>query len=254
MLKETIMLPVEGIKIEVDIYGIRKLTYAFAESRRIVVIVPGLTCKNWVNYAPVYSDLATGLNERGFLCVVFSSRGQRPSGGKWLHANAVKDLDAVLKFLFSHGAKASALGLLGRSIGTSVTLSYLCEKPSMAGAAALWGTPFRKLYSSFFANINAAKLLMEPRLTSIDESFVFTEEMLPENLLPRIQNPLLMGYGSQDIYSTLEEQVESFKLLSNKTSSFVVVKDAIHEMDGSHVAFPIYFGSFSNWFAMTLTV
>lgn len=254
MLKYKMMLPVDSTKIEVDIYGIERISYRFGANNRIVVIVPGLTCKNWPNYVGVYEDLATVLNAEGFLCVVFASRGQHPSGGTWLHKNAVKDVDAILNFLHSQGATQDSVGLLGRSIGTSVALSYVVGRAHKVSSVALWGTAYKRLYSSFFGNMDVARRLMEPRRTSIDDSFVFTEEMLPEHLLPSVRHPLLIGYGTQDIYSTFEEQVGAFGLSQSTLSSFVAIKDAMHEMDSKHPAFPIYAHTFVNWFSRTLTV
>jgi len=254
MLKSKIMLPVDSTKIEVDVYGIERVTHRFAAGNRTVVIVPGLTCKNWPNYLGVYEDLATVFSKEGFLCVTFASRGQYPSGGAWLHKNAVRDVDVILNFLYSQGATQDSLGLLGRSIGTSVALSYIVNRPHKVNSVALWGTAYRRLYDSFFGNMEAARRLMDPRRTVIDQSFLFTDEMLPEHLLPSVEHPLLLGYGTEDVYSTLEEQIGAFGMSQSHLSSFVAIKGATHEMDAKHSAFPIYAHTFVNWFDSTLKV
>jgi len=243
---------ITGELMQVDIYGAESLQGAFCAHRRIIVIVPGATSKNFPPYASVYADLSEFLARRGFLCVTFAARGQTPTLGTWSHRNAEEDLPRVVCFLQEHDAGPDSIGLFGRSSGANVALSYADRHPTGVGAVAVWGTCYRRFFEAFYSDLDHARSALQDSGTILVQQFALSEESFAEDLLPKIQVPLFMGYGTKDTYSTLGEQVEAFSLVRTRSCTLSIIKDAIHAMDRHHPAFEYYAGTVAMWFESTL--
>jgi pimeloyl-ACP methyl ester carboxylesterase len=161
-----------------------------------------------------------------------------------------EDLDCVVRHIRS--VRSGSLGLLGYSAGTSVALSYANRVGLAVFSIALWGTCFRRFYSEYYADLDRARSDLSAMQTSMAPDFEIAEDMLPEYLVPRLNQPIFFGYGSHDTYATLSDQCGLFESSQNTANVLYVLKNGRHAMDKRHPGFTAYARAISEWFDATL--
>jgi pimeloyl-ACP methyl ester carboxylesterase len=252
MATRTIKLPVGRDEIEMDLYA-SSGEACDSISRCCIVIVPGATNKNWPPYQPVCADIAESIAAAGFDCVAFAARGQQPCTGQWSHESLEEDLAAVVDYVEQDSPASLSIGLLALSAGTSPALSFACRYPDRVKCLAFWGTCFRGFYDAFYADLNRAKEVLSEYQTVLREDFSIPERLYPEVLLPRLQVPLLLGFGTKDQHSSMQEHCEALRSCGTNNVSLVIMKDTPHSVHRKHHSFQQYANTMVSWFSAWLS-
>jgi pimeloyl-ACP methyl ester carboxylesterase len=161
-----------------------------------------------------------------------------------------EDLKTVLNHV--RGISPAPIGAYAYSAGTSVALLCATELEGAISSIAMWGLCFNRFYSSYYSDVSRAESQLAEMGTAMASDFSVTPEMLPENLVPRLAQPMFFGYGSRDSYGSLAECCSVFEQSQNPANTLFVLRGGTHALDRRHSGFPAYANAIANWFTGTL--
>ncbi len=223
------------------------------ENKPVVVVVPGLSSRHSDKYSCVYNDLGAGLATSGFTAVTFSTRGQAGSGGYYSFPNIVEDISLIVSYLKESKITQNNIHLLSRSSGGPPALRFatLPEFKDDIRSLALWGISLKSVYEDIFGDEKREYWLnrMKDGGTVVKEDFLDTL-FYPEDIVCNVDNPVLFFLGTEDEFTTPEEQLVLLRETAHSASSLRVIKGAKHAIDKDSDFFENYMQSFTNWFNM----
>lgn len=161
------------------------LAWSGADSGRLAILSHGLEAHLGTEYI---QGMAAALVRKGWDVLAWNFRGCGGEPNRLLrmyHSGATEDLDAVVSHSLANHP-ATAIDLIGFSLGGNLTLKYLGENPSALSPrlhrAVAFSTPCDLACSSRTLSKFSNKLYMERFLINMREKIRVKKRMFPEKL------------------------------------------------------------------------